>query len=213
MSETMNFSRRQFLETSGTVAGGLILGFHLPSRWARRGLVQEAAPFAPNAFVRIATDETVTIIVNKSEMGQGVFTSLPMLIAEELDADWQRVRVEQSPAEPAYAHPVFQMMITGGSTSVASSWQQFRQAGATARALLVEAAAQEWGVPADRRFLSRSLERLLQRRERFRVLVRLRLRLAEVLQGGSERAVVASCGVDEILELLAGRHRLHRPIG
>ena len=136
MNTEMTFSRRRFLQTSGA-ATGLVLGFHLPDRWARRGLVQGAAPFAPNAFIRIADDDTVTIIVNKSEMGQGVHTSLPMLIAEELDADWSRIEVETAPAEPAYNHTAFGMYITGGSTSVASSWQQFRNAGATARTLLV----------------------------------------------------------------------------
>ena len=146
MSDPMVFSRRNFLQTSGTVTGGLVLGFFLPNRWARRGWAQPAEPFAPNAFVRIASDGTITVLVNKSEMGQGVYPSLPMLIAEELDADWSRIEVEASPTEPAYNHPVFGMMITGGSTSIASSWQQFRNAGATARALLVEAAAQDWGV-------------------------------------------------------------------
>ncbi len=149
MKTTTAFSRRQFLQTSGTVAGGLVLGFHLPDRWVRRGLMQDTAPFAPNAFIRIATDETVTIMVNKSEMGQGVYTSLPMLIAEELDADWERVQIEPAPVDPVYNDPGFGAQITGGSTSIASSWQQFREAGATARALLVEAAAQEWGVSAN----------------------------------------------------------------
>ncbi len=146
MSETIAFSRRQFLQTSGAVTGGLVLGFYLPDRWVRRASVMAAEPFAPNAFVRIATDETITILVNKSEMGQGVYTSLPMLIAEELDADWSRIRVESAPAEPAYNHTMFGMYVTGGSSSVISSWQQFRNAGAGARALLVEAAAQQWNV-------------------------------------------------------------------
>ncbi len=145
---TTNFSRRQFLETSGTAVGGLVLGFHLSDRWVRRGMAQSAAPFAPNAFIRLATDETVTILVNKSEMGQGVYTSLPMLIAEELDADWERVQIEPAPVDPAYNHTGFGAQITGGSTSIPSSWQQFREAGAMARALLVEAAAQEWGTRA-----------------------------------------------------------------
>jgi isoquinoline 1-oxidoreductase subunit beta len=141
-------SRRRFLQTSTAATGALVLGFYLPERMAGRVLALAASPepFAPNAFVRIASDGTVTILVNKSEMGQGVYTSLPMLIAEELDADWGRVRAEAAPAEPAYVHTGFGMMLTGGSSSVISSWQQFRKAGATARALLVEAAARRWGV-------------------------------------------------------------------
>jgi isoquinoline 1-oxidoreductase beta subunit len=158
MSQQITFSRRSFLQTSGAATGGLVLGFYLPGRWAKRGLEgaldgsangsAQAAPFAPNAFIRIASDETITVLVNHSEMGQGVYTSLPMLIAEELDADWSRVRAEMAPAEPAYVHAAWGMMVTGGSSSVTSSWQQFRNAGAAARALLAEAAAQEWGVPA-----------------------------------------------------------------
>ncbi len=141
-----SLSRRRFLTVSGSAAGGLLLGFYVPLRQAR-GAVPEG-PFAPNAFVRIAEDGTVTVLVNKSEMGQGVYTSLPMLIAEELDADWERIRVEPAPAEPAYNHLFFGMYLTGGSTSIASSWQQFRKAGATARAMLVQAAAARWDVPA-----------------------------------------------------------------
>lgn len=146
MGSPTTFSRRQFLKTSGAVTGGLVLGFYVPERFVRGTQLPASRPFAPNAFVRIATDDTITILVNKSEMGQGVYTSLPMLIAEELDADWGRIRVESAPAEPAYNHTLFGMYVTGGSSSIPSSWQQFREAGATARALLVEAAAKKWGV-------------------------------------------------------------------
>ena len=154
MSQQITFSRRSFLQTSGAATGGLVLGFYLPGKLALRGLEgaldgsAQAAPFAPNAFIRIASDETITILVNHSEMGQGVYTSLPMLIAEELDADWSRIRAEAAPAEPAYVHAAWGIMVTGGSSSVTSSWQQFRNAGAAARALLIAAAAQEWSVPA-----------------------------------------------------------------
>lgn len=151
MTSERTYSRRRFLQTSGVATGGLVLGFYLPERVAGRVLAAPPGPFAPNAFVRVAADETITILVNKSEMGQGVYTSLPMLIAEELDADWSRIRVEAAPAEAAYVHTGFGMMLTGGSSSVISSWQQFRRAGATARALLVEAAARTWGV--DKNFL------------------------------------------------------------
>ena len=100
----------------------------------------------PNAFVRIGSDERVTVIVNHSEMGQGVYTSLPMLLAEELDADWAKVGFESAPVDPKYNHPVFGMQMTGGSSSVWSGLEQFRQAGAAARAMLIVAAAQQWNV-------------------------------------------------------------------
>ena len=104
--------------------------------------------FAPNAFVRIGSDDIVTVIVGRSEMGQGVLTSLPQIVADELDADWNRVRWEQSPASADYNRPGIPIMITGGSFSVRASWEQLRKAGATARAMLVATAAREWGVEA-----------------------------------------------------------------
>ena len=88
----------------------------------------------------------MTVIVNKSEMGQGVYTSLPMLVAEELEADWSKVRYEPAPVDPAYNHPVFGIQMTGGSTSTASEWDRFRKAGATARVMLIAAAAKNWNV-------------------------------------------------------------------
>ena len=148
MTLSIDVSRRRFLQTSGAAAGGLVVGFHLPGVGAKRLLAATAAPFAPNAFIRIATDNTITILVHKSEMGQGVYTSVPMVIAEELDADWNLIRVESAPADPAYFDSAMGMQLTGGSTSTLSTWQQLRNAGATTRALLVEAAARRWGVTA-----------------------------------------------------------------
>ena len=148
----MSVTRRSFLKTTGAATSGLVLGFYVAPKGPRGALVAAAEPFAPNAFIRIATDDTVTVIVNKSEMGQGVYTSLPMLIAEELDADWERIRVEPAPVAPEYNHTMFGMQITGGSTSIRSSWQQFRKAGATARAILLRAASDRWAVaPAELR--------------------------------------------------------------
>ena len=135
--------RRDFLKLSVAASGGLLIGFYLPSALAQP---HAATTFAPNAFVRIGTDEQVTIIVNHSEMGQGVYTALPMILADELDADWTKVRFQPAPVDPAYNHPVFKMQMTGGSTSTWSSFDQFRQAGAAARAMLVAAAAQRWNV-------------------------------------------------------------------
>jgi isoquinoline 1-oxidoreductase subunit beta len=102
--------------------------------------------FAPNAFIRIGRDDTVTVIVNHSEMGQGVYTALPMIVAEELDADWSKVRVEAAPVDPAYDHTLWGMQATGGSTSTWTEWERLRQAGAMAKAMLLAAAAEAWQV-------------------------------------------------------------------
>ena len=104
-------------------------------------------PFAPNAFLRIDADDTITVIVGKSEMGQGVYTSLSMLVAEELEADWRNIRFDSAPVDPAYNHTAFGSQMTGGSSSVWSSYDQLRKAGATAKMMLVAAAAETWQVP------------------------------------------------------------------
>ncbi|HUI39182.1 MAG TPA: xanthine dehydrogenase family protein molybdopterin-binding subunit [Candidatus Nitrosotalea sp.] len=147
MSAPAAVSRRVFLKTSAATAGSLVIGLHFstlaPSEAA---LAAPAAEFVPNAFVKVAADGAVSVIIGKAEMGQGVYTSLPMLIAEEMDADWKRVRCEFAPVDPAYNHTAFGIQMTGGSTSVWSSYDQFRKAGAMARAMLVQAAADGWGV-------------------------------------------------------------------
>src|SRR5256886_2393333 len=133
-------SRRTFLETSAAVGGGLLLGFTLPS-------LKQSDLFAPNAFVRIDRDGRVTLIMHKVEMGQGTYTSMPMLLAEELEVELSQVRLEHAPPDDArYAEPLFGVQETGGSTSVRGNWEPLRRAGATARALLVAAAAQTWKV-------------------------------------------------------------------
>jgi isoquinoline 1-oxidoreductase beta subunit len=145
MSEIIKMSRREFLKGGVILGGGLILACHIPFRGTAWGA--EKSSFAPNAFLRIGSDDSVTIIVNKSEMGQGVHTSLPMLLAEELECDWRKVRVEQSPVAPEYNHTQFgPIMVTGGSTSVRSEWERLSRAGAAAREMLVAAAAQVWKV-------------------------------------------------------------------
>jgi len=141
--------RRDFLKFSVAASGGLLIGFRFPGISLLASAQQATADvFMPNAFVRIGTDERVTVIVNHSEMGQGVYTSLPMLLAEELDADWTKVGFEPAPVDPKYNHPAFGMQMTGGSSSVWSGLEQFRQAGAAARAMLIAAAAQHWNVDA-----------------------------------------------------------------
>lgn len=140
------FDRRKFLKTSLAGATGLVIGFYLPGRF--EASAAEDAPAALNAFIHVRPDDFVTMVISKSEMGQGVVTSLPMLAAEELECDWRRVRTEFAPAARVYFDPAFGMQGTGGSTSVHSSWVPLRQAGATAREMLIAAAAQKWNVDA-----------------------------------------------------------------
>src|SRR3954454_18652977 len=144
-------SRRAFLKSSAMVGGSLVVGFFVPAPLKRFAFAQEApAPTAAlvlppaNAFLRIGSDESVTVLLAHSEMGQGIWTTLPMMVNEELDADWSRFRVEHAPAAPAYAHTVFGMQMTGGSTSTWSEFDRYRQAGAIGRALLVAAAAERF---------------------------------------------------------------------
>ena len=141
--------RRQFLKASAGAAGGLVIGFYLPGAHKIAAAQAAAKPAtAPNAFLRIARDGAVTVQVKHLEFGQGVMTSLPMLVAEELDCDWSKVRAELAPAAPQFAHTMFGMQMTGGSSSVVNSWTQMRTVGATARAMLVAAAASKWQVAA-----------------------------------------------------------------
>ncbi len=146
-----NASRRTFLKSATALAGGLVIGFWLPER-QRLAHAQEPAkaPVNPNAFLRIAKDGSVTVMVKHLEFGQGVNTALPMLVAEELECDWTKVRAELAPAAPEYAHTAFGMQMTGGSSSTWNSWEQLRTGGAQARTMLVQAAASLWTAkPAD----------------------------------------------------------------
>jgi isoquinoline 1-oxidoreductase beta subunit len=147
MNDIVNLSRRRFLKSSALAGGGLVIGCYLPGlgKAAEEGAAVEAT-FAPNAFVRIGADDFVTVMINHSEMGQGTFTSLALLVAEELDADWKKVRSEHAPVDPAYNHVKFGIQMVGGSTSTWTEYDRLRKAGATARAMLVAAAADEWKV-------------------------------------------------------------------
>jgi isoquinoline 1-oxidoreductase beta subunit len=146
----MAIRRRDFLKGGAAVAGAFTLGFVIPGKARSEAAQSVDEPFVPNAFLRITPDNVVTIILAKSEMGQNVYTVLPLIVAEELDADLQTIRVEQSGVNAAYNSPWFPMMVTGGSSSVNTSWETLRKAGATARAMLISAAAQAWNVPAGR---------------------------------------------------------------
>ncbi|HSM18236.1 MAG TPA: xanthine dehydrogenase family protein molybdopterin-binding subunit [Gemmatimonadales bacterium] len=142
-------TRRDFLKTGAAVSGGLVIAFAVPGarRFVQAEAMSGAKPFVPNAFLRIANDDTITVLLAHSEMGQGIWTTLPMLIAEELDADWSKIKVEHAPAAPVYAHTAFGIQATGGSTTTWSEFQRYREAGAMARTLLIEAASQRYGVP------------------------------------------------------------------
>ena len=139
-------SRRDFLKASGA----LVIAFYLPLSGGKRAFAQEPAaakkPVDPNAFLRIGKDGTCTVYVKHLEFGQGVTTSLPMLVAEELECDWAKVHAELAPAGAAYAHTAFGMQMTGGSSSVWNSYDQLRTVGAQARTMLMQAAAQQWKV-------------------------------------------------------------------
>jgi isoquinoline 1-oxidoreductase subunit beta len=146
-SATIKVDRREFLKGAAAGATGLVIGFYLPNRMeARAAAAAEALPFAPNAWIRIGTDDTVTLMIDKSEMGQGVVTSLSMLIAEELECDWKKIRTVFAPAAKEYVNPIFGIQGTGGSTSIRGMWTPLRKAGAQAREMLIAAAAQKWGV-------------------------------------------------------------------
>jgi len=150
MSASAMVGRRDFIRTGAAIGGGLLVSLYAPPLLDGTGGVAaaEGKDFAVNAFVRIGTDESVTVIAAHSEMGQGVYTSLPMLLNEELQADWSKIRVEAAPVDKAYNHPVFGMQMTGGSTTSPAEWERYRKMGATARMMLVEAAAAKWGVEA-----------------------------------------------------------------
>jgi isoquinoline 1-oxidoreductase beta subunit len=141
--------RRLFLKASAVAGGGLLIGFHLPLAQRAGEAAAAANEFVPNAWIRIDADDTVTLRVASSEMGQGVYTAIPMLLAEELECDWTRIKVEMAPADKAYTNPIIGQQLTGGSTAVRAFWTPLRQAGATGRELLIRAAAQTWKVKED----------------------------------------------------------------
>ncbi len=130
-------SRREFVAVGAAAGAGLVIGFYLP-----HGESSGSKVFSPNAYLRITPDNQVTIVCARSEMGQGVRTALPMILAEELEADWKQIEIEQAGASTLYG-----VQDTGGSASVRTTWDPMRRAGATAREMLISAAALTWGVP------------------------------------------------------------------
>ena len=142
-SVSANPSRRALLQVGAAAGGGLLLGFLAPVGKA----AGPGSGFAPNAFIRIDPAGKVTLIMPQVEMGQGTYTSISMILAEELDADWSQVTFDHAPPSDAlYANPVFGLQVTGNSNSIRAFWTPLRKAGAATRAMLVQAAASEWGV-------------------------------------------------------------------
>ena len=148
MSVATKMERRNFLKTGAAISGGFLLNLYLPDWTPARAAQSTSQPVALNAFVHIGSNDLVTVISNHSEMGQGIYTSLPMLIAEELEADWSKIRVQSAPVAAVYNHTVYGVQMTGGSTTTNSEYDRFRQMGAMARVMLISAAAQKWEVDA-----------------------------------------------------------------
>ena len=148
-SDGVDLSRRRFLSVSAAVGGGLLIGFTAGRSISAAGAAEKGAsePFTPNAFIRIDPKGQVTLTMPYVEMGQGTYTSIPMLIAEELEVDLKQVRLEHAPPnEKLYANPLLGVQATGNSNAVRGAWQPLRQAGAIARTMLVAAAAKRWNV-------------------------------------------------------------------
>ena len=146
MDINVSTSRRSFLK--GSAAAGLIIALRLPVSNAAAAAADAQSEFIPNAFLRIAPDSTVTVISKHIEFGQGPYTGIATVLADEIDADWGQIKVESAPADAAkYFNSAFgKVQGTGGSTAMANSWEQLRQAGAEARARLIAAAAKTWNV-------------------------------------------------------------------
>jgi isoquinoline 1-oxidoreductase beta subunit len=137
-------SRRSFLKTSAAASGGLLMAINLPGTLGQA--MAAGTVHTPNAWVHIADDNTISILSARSEMGQGVYTSMPMLIAEELNVDMSQIRVTDAPPAAVYVNALLGAQITGGSTSVRDGWEKLRIAGAQVREMLISAAAAKWGV-------------------------------------------------------------------
>ncbi|XXR67566.1 xanthine dehydrogenase family protein molybdopterin-binding subunit [Sorangium sp. So ce388] len=142
----MTVSRRDFMQVAAGSAAGLLLSFYVPQGLRAAPKAAQPPPLSPNAFVRIGTDDSVTVVLAHSEMGQGIWTGLAMLIAEELECDWSKVRSEHAPTAPVYGHPLMHFQMTGGSSSTNGEFERYRTVGAMAKDMLVRAAAARWKV-------------------------------------------------------------------
>jgi len=148
MTRSASLSRRTFLKTATAAGGGFMIGAYLPMRGAAS--LAAAGSFEPNVWIKVNADDSVRIMLTMLEMGQGVMTSMPMLVAEELDFDWKKIKTEWAGADPKYGNPNFGgQQLTAGSNSVRGMWKVLRESGAAARSMLIAAAAETWSVPAD----------------------------------------------------------------
>src|SRR5690349_15442123 len=153
MTRSASLSRRTFLKSATAAGGGLMIGAYLPMSGSTAlttggATVLAAGSFEPNVWIRVNADDSVRIMLTMLEMGQGVMTSMPMLVAEELDFDWAKIKTEWVGADARYGNPNFGgQQITAGSNSVRGMWKVLRESGAAARSMLVTAAAQTWNVP------------------------------------------------------------------
>ena len=146
MTTLKNPSRRTFLKSGAALGGGLVIGVALPEAFAKSAVTTSM----PNAWIRIGSDNTVTILCARSEMGQGVVMALPTLVAEELEVDLRKIKVDFAPPGEVYINAMLGGQLTGGSTSVRDGWEKLRIAGAQARVMLVQAAADKWSVDASK---------------------------------------------------------------
>src|SRR5436853_6086990 len=151
VEKDLYLNRRSFLRVSAAAAGGLLVSLYLDLPAAAQEGNQAPPPkvYPPDAFVHIRPDGKILITVNRLEFGQGVQTSLPMILADEMDADWSQVVAELAPAADVYKDPVFGIQMVGGSGSIAHSFTQYRELGAKTRAMLIAAAAERWKVSPD----------------------------------------------------------------
>jgi isoquinoline 1-oxidoreductase beta subunit len=149
MRPKTELSRRSFIQLTTAATGGLLISLYLD----KPALAAQQPPppkiYPPDAFVHVRRDGNIVITVNRLEFGQGVQTSLPMILADEMDADWSKVIGELAPAADVYKDPLFGIQMVGGSGSIAHSFQQYRELGAKTRAMLVAAAADRWKVTPD----------------------------------------------------------------
>src|SRR5881628_1550304 len=151
LDNDLHLNRRSFLRVSTAAAGGLLVSLYLdlPATAQEGNQAPPPKVYPPDAFVHIRPDGKILITVNRLEFGQGVQTSLPMILTDEMDADWSQVVADLAPAADVYKDPVFGIQLVGGSGSIAHSFQQYRELGAKTRAMLVAAAAEQWKVGPD----------------------------------------------------------------
>src|ERR1700675_4095505 len=133
LATSSSLDRREFLRKSVAGGAGLVIGVYLPGKYEALAGTPAKEGAAINAWVQIAPDDTTTLLIDKSEMGQGINTALTMILADELDLDWKKIKTEFAPAAPVYFNPVFGLQGTGGSTSIRGSWEPLAKAGAGGR--------------------------------------------------------------------------------